>query len=85
MDYLDPLMFDTSNIETRKIKMCSYLKALGLHVYLSTTKRSYVDNDKYFEANAQAIITLKQTLSNDYLSKITNCDFTLAVWNTLIS
>ena len=27
--------------------MSSYLKALGLHVYLTTTKKSYVDNDKY--------------------------------------
>jgi len=47
--------------------MSSYLKALGLHVYLATTKRSYIDNGKYAEANAQAMIALKQTLSKDYL------------------
>jgi len=47
--------------------MSSYFKALGLHVYLATIKRSYIDNGKYVEANAQAMIALKQTLSKDYL------------------
>jgi len=32
--------------------MSSYFKALGLYVYLAPTKRSYIDNGKYFEANA---------------------------------
>ena len=54
MGYLAPPMFDVSNIETWKIKMYSYLKGLGLHVYLVTTKRSYIDNDKYVETNAQS-------------------------------
>jgi len=48
--------------------MSAYLKALGLHVYLTTTKKSYVDNDKYLEANAQAMEVLKQSLSKNYLS-----------------
>ena len=65
--------------------MSSYLKALRLHVYLATTKRSYIDNGKYLEANAQAMIALKQTLSNTYLSMISHCDSIFVVWNTLIS
>ena len=31
------------------------------------------------------MIVMKQTLSNDYLSKITNCKAAYAVWNILIS
>ena len=52
MDYFDPPMFDASNIDMWKFKVSSYLKALGLHIYLVTTKKSYVDNGKYLEANA---------------------------------
>jgi len=52
-------MFDVSNIDMWKFKTNSYLKALGIHVYLSTTKRSNIDNDKYLDANAQAMIALK--------------------------
>ena len=63
--------------------MSSYHKALGLHVYLATTKKSYIKHDKYLEANAQVMIALKQTLRNDYLFKVANCDS--AVRNTLIS
>ena len=59
MDYLTPSMFDISNIETWKIRMCAYFKVLKLHVYLATTKRSYIDNVKYVEANAQAMVALK--------------------------
>jgi len=65
MDYLVPPMFDVSNIDMWKFKMSAYLKALGLHVYLATTKKSYIDNDKYLEANAQAIDALKYTLSKE--------------------
>ena len=75
MDYLAPSMFDVSNIDLWKFKMNSYLKALGLYVYLVTTKKSYIENGKYLETNAQAMIALKQTLNNDYLSKVANCDF----------
>ena len=48
--------------------MSAYLKALGLHVYLGSTKKLYVSNDKYLEANAQAMEVLKQSLSKNYLS-----------------
>ena len=43
-----------------------YLKTLGMHVYLVTTKKSYFGNDKYIEANAQALVALKHTLSKEY-------------------
>ena len=39
-----------------------------MHVYLSTTKKSYLGNDKYVEANAQALAALSHTLSKYYLS-----------------
>ena len=47
MDFLTPPMCDVSNIDMWKFKMSAYLKALRLHVYLTTTKKSFVDNDKY--------------------------------------
>ena len=62
--------------------MSSYLKALGLHVYLATTKKSYLDNDKHIEANAQAIDALKHTLSKEQLYLISHCDSAFVVWNT---
>ena len=65
--------------------MSSYLKALGLHVYFVTTKKSYVDNGKYLEINAQAMDALKHTVSKEHISLISHCDSTFAVWNTLIS
>ena len=43
--------------------MSKYLKPLGMHVYLATIKKSYLGNDKYIEANTQALDALKQTLS----------------------
>jgi len=52
MDYLAPTMFDVSNIDIWKRRMSAYVKALGLHVYLATTKKTYFDNAKYIEANA---------------------------------
>ena len=54
--------------------MSLYLKALGIHVYLVTTKESYIVNGKYHEANAKAIYALKLTLNDDYLSRISNFD-----------
>ena len=45
-------MFDVSNIDVWKFKMSAYLKVLELHVYLANTKKSYIDNGKYLEANA---------------------------------
>ena len=65
--------------------MSAYLKALGLHVYLATTNKSYIDNDKYLKANAQAMGALKHTLSKDYLSLIFHCDSSFVVWNKLAS
>ena len=85
MDHLAPPMFDVSNVDMWKFRMSAYLKALGLHVYLATTKKTYFDNDKYIEANAQALDALKHTLSNEYLSMISHCDSAFTVWNTLTS
>ena len=65
--------------------MSVYLKALGLYVYLVTTKKSYLGNDKYIEANAQALMALRHTFSNDQFSMISYCDFTFTVCNTLTS
>ena len=67
MNFLAPPMYDVSNIDMWKFKMNAYLKALGLHVYLTTTKKSYLRNDKYIEANTQALEVLRLTLSKDYL------------------
>ena len=45
-------MYDSFSIDIWKFKMSAYLKTLGLHVYLATIKKSYVNNGKYLEANA---------------------------------
>ena len=58
-------MYDVTNIDMWKYKMSAYLKSLGLHVYLATTKKSYLGNDKHIEANAQALVALRYTLSKD--------------------
>jgi len=65
--------------------MSAYLKSLGLHVYLATTKKSYLDNDKHIEANAQALVALRHTLSKYQFSIVSYCDSSFAVWNTLTS
>ena len=65
--------------------MIAYLKALGLHIYLATTKKSYLCNDKYIEANAQALEALRHTLSKDYLSMVSHYNSTFALQNTLTS
>jgi len=59
MDYLAPPKFDVSNIDMWNFKMSSYLKALELHVYFAITKKSYIENDKYLEANAQVMVAQK--------------------------
>jgi len=79
MDYLALLTYDASNIDLWKFKMSAYLKVLGLHVYLATTKSFFINNDKYIEGNAQALIVLRQSLSKDYFSLILHCDFTFTV------
>ena len=65
--------------------MSAYLKALGLHVYLVTTKKTSFGNAKYIEANAQALDALNHSLSKEYLSMISHCDSAFTVWNTLTS
>ena len=52
---MTPPMFDVSNIDVWKLKMSMYLKTLGMHVFFATTKKSYLDNNKYIEVNAQAL------------------------------
>jgi len=42
-------------------------------------QKSYIDNGKYFEADAQVTITLKKTLNNDYISRIGNSDSAFAM------
>ena len=85
MDYLAPPMYDVSNIDLWKFKMSAYLKAVGLHVYLATTKKSYIDYGKYLEANAQVMDALKYILSKEHIFLISHCDFAFGVWNTLTS
>ena len=65
--------------------MSAYLKILGMHVYLTTTKKFYLGNNKHIEANAQVLEALRRTLSKDYLSIVSHCDSAFAVWNTLTS
>ena len=40
-----------------------YLKTLGMHVYLAITKKTYFGNDKYIEANTQALDALRRHLA----------------------
>ena len=63
MDFMIPLIYDVTNIDMWKYKMSIYLKILRMHVYLATIKKSYLDNDKYIEANVQALVALRHTLS----------------------
>jgi len=78
-------MYDIFNINMWKFKMSAYLKALQLHVYLATTKKSFVDNVKYLEATTQAMDVIKHTLRKNYLFMISHCDSAFTVWNTLTS
>ena len=82
---MTPPMFDTSNIVVWKARMCMYLKTLGLHVFLAATKKSYLGNSKHIEANVQALVALRSTLSKEYLCLVSHCDSAFAVWNTLTS
>ena len=60
-----------------------YLKTLGLHVFLTATKKSYPGNSKHIEANEQALTALRSTLNKEYLCLVSHCDSAFAVWNTL--
>ena len=42
MDFMPPPTFDILNIQTWKVKMSIYLKALEIHVYFATIKDSYL-------------------------------------------
>ena len=42
-------------------------------------------NGKHLEANTKAIHSLKSTLNDEYLSRVTNFYSNFVVWNTLIS
>ena len=55
MNFFTPPMYDVSNLDMWKYKMSMYLKTLGMHVFLATTKKSYLDNNKHIEANTQAL------------------------------
>ena len=81
---MTPPMFDVCNIDIWKLRMSAYLKAL-FACLPCTTKKAYLGNAKYIEANAQALDALKHTLSKEYLSMISHCDSTFAVWNILTS
>ena len=74
MDHLAPPMFDVFHIDMWNLSMTAYLKALGLHVYLAATKKSYLDNDKYIKANTQALHALRKTLSKEHLSIVSHYD-----------
>jgi len=76
-------MYDITNIDMWKFKMSAYLKSLELHVYLATIKKSYLDNVKHIEANAQALVALRHRLSKDYSYMVSHCDSAFVVWNTL--
>jgi len=84
MDFMTPLMFDILNLQTWKVKMSMYLKALGIHVYFVTIKDSYFINVKHLEANTKAIHAIKSTLNDDYLSRVSDIESAFIVWNTLI-
>ena len=49
-----------------------YLKTLGLHVYLAITKKSFSNDSKHIEANAQALEALRSTLNKEYLMLVSN-------------
>ena len=83
MGFFDPPIYDVFNIDMWKFKMNAYLKALGLHIYLTTTKKSYVDNGKHLKANIQALKALRHTLSKEQCFMISHYDSAFAMWNTL--
>jgi len=56
-----------------------------MHVYLTTSKKSYLGNNKHIEANAQTQEALRRTLSKDYFFMVSHYDSTFVVWNTLTS
>ena len=49
------------------------------------TKKSYLGNSKHIEANAQALMALRNTLIKAHLSIVSYCYSAFAEWNTLTS
>ena len=76
------MIFLTSKNEKLK---CLHLKALGIHVYLTTIKESYFVNCKHLEVITKALNVLKSILNDDYLFRVSNFDSAFVVWNTLVS
>ena len=76
---MTPSIFNVSNIDVWKFKMSMYLKILGMHVFLTTTKKSYLDNNEHIEANAQALGALICSLSKEHLSIVSHCDSAFTV------
>ena len=74
MNFIAPPIFDVLNFQTWKVKMSMYLKVFGIHVYLVTIKESYIVNGKHLEANAKVIHTLKSTLNDELLFRVSNFD-----------
>ena len=72
MDFMTPPMFDPSNIVIWKTKMSIYLKTLGLHVFLTATKKCYLSNSSHIGANAQALEAIRSTLPKEYLMLASN-------------
>ena len=83
MDFMTPPSFDPSNIVVWKYRMSMYLKTLGLHVFLATTKRCYLGDRNHIGANAQALEAIRSTFSKKYLMHVSNLDSAFAVWNLL--
>ena len=74
MDFMTPPMFDASNIVVWKTRMFIYLQILGLHVFLTATKKCYLGNSNHIGANAQALEAIRSTLSKDYLMLVSNLE-----------
>ena len=85
MDFMSLPTFDILNIQIWKVKMSLYLKALGIHVYLATTNNAYCLNGKNIEANTKALNSLKSTLNDEYLSRVSNADLAFVAWNIITS
>ena len=62
-----------------------YLKTLGLHVFLTATKKSYLGNGKHIEANAQALTALRSTFNKEYISMISPVSYTHLTLPTIYS
>ena len=63
--------------------MSSYLKTLGLHVFLAATKKCYLGDRNHIGANAQGLEAIRSTLNKEYLMLVSNLDSAFVVWNKL--